>query len=203
MHVSIQSIQLDAPFDTNGSIVVLAELIWPRPAIASRSGLKTVRLRKGKYRFPLKPYYARMLLKEKVDGRFGLVVRVTRPTRNPAALGVLSELLARAVEASGASLSNLLNLPTSALRSVVEAPFDAMADQLEDDSLQFIAEGGFDFDSESEFSGSHTFELKLSQALTLPDPAPTNPRARETRRPRPIRLKQGTKVGEVVLSLAD
>lgn len=159
-------------------------------------------LRQGKARLPLKPRYERLLLKERVDGNFGLSVGMTKLQGNPKATELFQELLVTAVEAVGGVLSSRMDLPVSALKQVIESPFDTLADQLEDDALQLVATAGFDFHSESAWEGEHTFELKLNRTLRIaPEVKSGPPKERQVRNRKVQTFRKGTSVASVTLAL--
>ena len=83
MLLSLQTLTLDAPLNQSGECLILTELILPRNGIARKAALKDVRLIKGKRSFARAPFFEKALLKEKVDGPFGLKVSVTRPLSTP------------------------------------------------------------------------------------------------------------------------
>jgi len=203
LEIQIRSLSLTEPFENSGQLSLISQLIWPRPAIVGRAGIKQLTLSKGKARLPLKPVYPRILLKEKVDGRFGLNVGITRIQRNPKAAEFLQNLLVTTLEATGGILSSTLQLPATALKQVIEAPFDQLADQLDDDSLKLVAQAGFDFDSESALDGEHTFELKLTETLRIgPEIKKGAPKERQVRNRKSQTFKKGTVVGAAVIKLS-
>ena len=86
---------------------------------------------------------------------------------------------------------------------MVEAPFDAMVDQLESDDWPIIAEAGFDFDSESSLEGEHRFELKLNQTLRIsPEVKAGAPKQRQQRNRQGQTYRKGSRIGEAVLKFS-
>jgi hypothetical protein len=57
--------------------VVTVDLVWPRPLIASRSAVKTVHFARGKAVDAEWTWLDRILFKETVEERFGIVIRVS------------------------------------------------------------------------------------------------------------------------------
>jgi len=101
MLLTVNAIQLSPPINGTGESLLLAELVLPRPAIARRSALKPVRLTKGKRALSRAAFVDKALLKERVEGPFGLRVAVTRPLRQPELAAALRKLLAAGIEDFG------------------------------------------------------------------------------------------------------
>jgi len=206
MLLSLQTLTLDAPLNQSGECLILTELILPRNGIARKAALKDVRLIKGKRSFARAPFFEKALLKEKVDGPFGLKVSVTRPLKHPELNQFLRQLLATGIEGLGeaAALLAFPSLSISAFakggRDLASAPFDAFADQVSDDAPHFIASGGLDLDSESLTAGTIRIPLELSKTLRKSDLSP-GPKSREKRKSTAKIYKKGTVIGEIRLDL--
>lgn len=200
LEISLRSLSLNEPFRT-GTTTLVAELVWPRGAIRSRSGVRAVELRRGKASFSRRPYYERLLLKEKVDGRFGLTVGVTRPGNGGQVATFLAEVLGTMVSAVGSGLGSSLELPATALRRVVREPFNQVADLIEDDDLALIAGGGVDLSSEEELEGRHVFPLRATRTLRDTVGSARGPRARPRKPGAVSTVRKGTVIGEAVLDL--
>ncbi len=198
LEIALSSIRLDAPLTGNGSTAVLTELIFPRPGIALRSALKTVHLRSGKRSLERAPFYESGLMKENVDGRFGLKVRLTRPQSNPERFARIRGFAALAVESAGDLLAAGSSL--SALRPLIRAPFDTIADEFDEQDLEFIAEGGVDLDPGKDFPVTLSLPLKLTRSVRITD-LPPGPQQREKRKIRSQSYKKDSIVGEVVFAL--
>ena len=101
-------------------------------------------------------------------------------------------------------LSVFPNLSISAFakggRDLASAPFDALADQVSDDSPNFIATGGLDLDSETLTAGKISISLKLTKTLRKSD-LPPGPKSREKRKTAAKLYKKGTQIGEISLDL--
>ena len=202
MLLTLNKITLDAPLDRTGECLVLTELILPRNGIARKAALKDLRLTKGKRSLARESFYERALLKEKVDGPFGLKVSVTRPLKHPELAKFMRQLLAAGAEGLGdaAGLSAFPNLSLSVfakgLRDLVKVPFDETADSLESDDLAFIASGGLDLDSDSLISGEISVPLKLTETIRSSANLKLSEK-REQRKPAAKIYKKGSVVGEV------
>jgi len=199
MLLQLNRIQLDSPLNQSGQCLILTELILPRNGIARKAALKDVRLTKGKASFARAPFYEKALLKEKVDGLFGLRVSVTRPLKHPALNPFLRQLLATGIESSTDLLSPLL-IRYSPLGDVLGQASEALADSIADTSPTFIATGGLDLDSETFTSGKITIPLKLTETIRSSQEVPLSQK-REKRRRISKTYKKGSLLGEISLDL--
>lgn len=98
MLLTLEKVELEAPLAGNGSVMVMAELVLPRPAIALRRALLEVSLRKGKRSLVKDSFLEKALLKERVDGSFGLKVAVTRPSPPNQFADLLRGILASGIQ---------------------------------------------------------------------------------------------------------
>jgi len=207
MLLSLKALTLDAPLNQTGECLVLTELILPRPGIAKKSALKDLRLTKGKVSLARAPFYEKALLKEKVDGPFGIKVSITRPLKHPELNQFLKQLLATGIQGLGeaASFSAFPSLSISAfakgLRELIEVPFDKVSNALESNDLSFLASGGIDLDSESLVPGPISIELKLEERIRLAE-IPVGPKARDKRKSSAKIYKKGSAIGSVTFDLS-
>jgi hypothetical protein len=171
----------------------------PRPGIARKTALKTISLRRGKVSLARAPFHQRGLLKERVDGRFGLHLQVTAAESNSAFVHSLRAVAAVGVDGLGDLLG--LGLQPTALRHLIDSPFDEIAEQIEDDSPRFAVEGSLDLDSESLPSGLIRIPLQLIERIRQSDTTP-GPKARDQRKAKTTTYKKGLTIGEVVLSVS-
>jgi hypothetical protein len=196
LEIEIEQLLLQSPLTTSGQSLLAVELILPRPGIAQKTAVKSVALRRGKASFQKKPFYQSGLLKEKVEGRFGLRLQLTRPLAHPALARWLEILAATGVEGLGEFLS--AGLQPSALRGLVEAPFEEWADALLDDEADFLLSGGIDLDSAAPIPKQLTIPLQLNRTLRTAS-LPPGPKSREQRKPQSKTYKKGLTLGEAVL----
>jgi hypothetical protein len=82
--------------------------------------LKALELKRGMLSLRRAPFYHAGLLKEKVAGRFGLQLQLTRPLRKPEATQALHALLATVIDTSALLASQ--NLAIAAHGRCSEAP---------------------------------------------------------------------------------
>lgn len=194
----LYSLSLDAPLDQSGQTLLLVEMILPRPAIARRSTLKPVQLNKGRRSMARAPFYESALLKEKVDGPFGLKVSVTRPLKNPELSRIVRELLALGLEsATDLAASSLFD--HSLLEDILEEAGSQVADRLSDEPL-VIASGGLDLHSDTLREGLLEIPLKLTGALRSSAHVPLSDK-REQRKSKAKTYPKGTAIGSVTLQV--
>ena len=200
--VSLDSIKLEAPLNQTGESLILTELVLPRNAIARKAALKNLRITKGRRSLVRAPFYVSGLLKEKVDGPFGVKVSVTRPLRHAEFRRLLRGLLATGVESSMDLLSPVLAAVTggSILDDLADEAVDRLADSIADETPAFIAVGGIDLESETLENGKITIPLKLTESIRR-SAQPPGPKAREKRRSTTKLFRKGSAVGEIRLAL--
>ena len=197
--LSVQQIHLEAPLDLSGDCLVLAELVLPRNSIQRKRALREVSVRKGHRSLKREPFYQTALLKEKVDGRFGLKVSITRPLKNRALDTQVRSLLATAVESGSDLLASIL-FKGNLLEDVVQAGGEQLAGALQSEEPVFIAAGGIDLQADTLQNGTLTIPVKLTKTLRVSD-APPGPRAREQRKKSAKTYRKGSAIGEIQLAL--
>ncbi|HKK19444.1 MAG TPA: hypothetical protein VJ952_12275 [Opitutales bacterium] len=198
MLLTLNSIQLSPPIKGTGECLVLAELVLPRPGIARRAALKPVRLTKGKRSLSRAAFVDKALLKERVEGTFGLRVAVTRPLRQPELAAALRKLLAAGIEDFGGELAR--RVPFGPAGELVDTFGETLADRLEEDAPDFIAEGSLDLDSETLRSEKLTLSLKLIDTIRSSDHLKPSEK-REKRRRQSKTYRKGNDIGEVRLDV--
>ena len=201
MHLSLHSIRLDSPLQPTGRCLVLAELIVPRNGIARRSAIKELQLSEGKRSLARAPFYERALLKEKVDGAYGLRVRVTRPFKRAETAGLFRQLLATGIE-SGSELIHSSLIRRSLLKDLFESGSDALVDRIEDNTAPFIAGGGIDLHSETQGPVNISIPLRLEDSIRSSAHSKFSER-REKRKSGTKTYRKGSVVGELRFKLED
>lgn len=200
--ITLDRLSLKEPLKQSGETLALTTLVLPRPGIRRKTSLRPFRLQAGKASLARKPFHERALLKEKVDGRFGLTVQLTRPVKHAELQTLLRGIAGLGLEAAGDLLAGGLRM--SALRPLLREPFDALADELTDDAPDFILQGGVDLNSDSlsqsKGPDALTVTLQLTQRIRKSD-LPPGPKSREKRRTSSKTYKKGLAVGEAVLKL--
>ncbi|NBB79503.1 MAG: hypothetical protein GVY36_08680 [Verrucomicrobia bacterium] len=200
--LSLNSIKLEAPLNQTGESLILTELVLPRNAIARKTALKSFRLTAGKRSLVRAPFYETGLLKEKVDGPFGIKVSATTPMRNAELRRFLRGLLATGFESSMDLLSPVLAAATGAsiLDDLADAAADRVVDSIADETPAFVAVGGIDLESDTLENGKIAIPLKLAESMRRSN-QPPGPKSREKRRSNSKLYRKGSAVGEVKLEL--
>lgn len=198
MVTTLHSLALDAPLDGSGESLVLVELIVPRPAIARRATLKPVRLRQGRRSLAREPFYERVLLKERVEGPFGLKVSITRPLPRPELSRLARQLLATGVATLPDFISSTFPL-ADLIEDLAEEATDPLADRLTEDP-RFLASGGRDLDSIALRNHRLTVPLRLTRSIRSSDHIPLS-KKRDKRKSGTRTYRKGKTAGEVVIEL--
>lgn len=202
MLFSLDKIELQSPLDEDGSILVMAELILPRPAIALRRSVLEVSLRKGKKTLSKAAFHEKALLKERVVGSFGLRVAITRPTPPNQFAELISDILSTGIKNTGDILARIA-FSTPPARRIAMFPSDNVADLIQDNNPRYVAEGSLDLSSESLVAGTISIPIRLNKALRITG-GPSGPRNRRPRRQSPTTaFRKGTDVGFIILRLQE
>ncbi|WP_269527024.1 hypothetical protein [Coraliomargarita parva] len=197
MELLLDSLRLEAPLDLSGDCLLQVTAHWPRPGIAARSAVLTLSLKKGRVRLTKAPLVQRLLLKEKVEGPFGLHLSLTRPQRFPELASLVRLLAGTGIESIGDLLA--AGLSPTALRPLLREPFDALAERFEARSLEPLLEGSIDLDPVAGLPASLEIPLKLSRSFTQSQ-VPPGPKAREQRKSATRRYPKGRQVGSCKLN---
>jgi hypothetical protein len=198
MLITLENIELDSPLDRSGAALVSVELVLPRPAIALRRALLEVPLRSGKRSMQRANFHEKALLKERVDGLFGLKVAITRPTPPSQFADVLRDILSTGIQNVGDILARM-SFTTPPARRIAMMPTDAVADAIQDTSPMFIADGSLDLASDSLTSGILSVPLRLNKTVRESN-SPSGPRNRPTRKATATQVfRKGTPVGTIQL----
>ncbi|MCH8475270.1 MAG: hypothetical protein LAT55_08580 [Opitutales bacterium] len=181
MLLTLEKVDLSSPLNRNGKILVMAELILPRPAIALRRALLEVSLRQGKRSLAKAAFFEKALLKERVDGAFGLRVAVTEPTAPNRFGDLLSDILSTGIKNAGDIFARMA-FTTPPARRIAMFPSDTVAEAIQDTSPKYVAEGSLDLSSESLSDGPLEIPILLNKTLRETN-AVSGPRNRRARRP--------------------
>ncbi len=152
--------------------VLTATLLWPRPLIAQRQAVRDVTLVDGHADLAQQPWTERVLFKENVEGRFGILLSLSDALTDAALERVLRAVASEAIKAQGALLAGelaggvlpvaLWTAPLSVLARDVARPSDPAA----------FARGAIDAASEQaipptgETSGLWTVPLVAARDVT-------------------------------------
>lgn len=131
LDIGMRQVEVAVAGDRSGTHMLVARLIWPRPAIAQKISIHTVELKAGKLSMDHASWAQRTLFKETVMGTCGLEIGVTRKvTKSQAAkfihsayASVLTALAADiGVTGEGSAWIGLLRYPLRYLAGEVKAP---------------------------------------------------------------------------------
>lgn len=198
MLLTLETLQLETPLDRDGSMLVLVELILPRPAIALRRALVEVQVRKGKRSLVRASFHEKALLKERVDGLFGLKVAITRPTPPSQFADLLRTILSTGIQNTGDILARM-SFTTPPARRLAMMPTDAIAEAIQDTSPEYVADGSLDLASDTISSGLLSVPLKLNKTLRESS-SPSGPRNRPTRKATTSQVfRKGRAAGSIAL----
>ncbi|MCC5789689.1 MAG: hypothetical protein JJT75_08640 [Opitutales bacterium] len=201
MLLTLEKIDLSSPLNRNGKVLVMAELILPRPAIALRRALLEVSLRQGKRSLGKASFFEKALLKERVDGPFGLRVAVTEPTAPNRFGDLLSDILSTGIKNAGDIFARMA-FTTPPARRIAMFPSDAVAEAIQDTSPKYVAEGSLDLSSDTLTDGSLNIPIHLNQTLR-DSRTVSGPRSRRNRRPSSPSpsFRKGTLSGSLTLKV--
>ena len=146
--LEIELLKLDiSGFTTTGESrhVATCELVWPRMQVASKSSVRTLKLHKGVVELQKARWLDRILFKESVEYRFGLVFRVTQSLSaelfdelmrfiGATAFGIAGNMLDKEI---GNEAGDLAASPLLFIRKKLQASHEA----------EIILEGGIDMNA--------------------------------------------------------
>ncbi|OVE75350.1 hypothetical protein BVX97_04935 [bacterium E08(2017)] len=149
-----------------GTHVVVVNLIWPRPAIAERSAVKTIKL-EGNSAVPGKSEWIdRILFKETVEGPFGITASVTEPLSDGALAKFLSYAGSSLFKIAGGEVEDMMPVPL--LGNMAGIPFVFLSKLVKERGempADVIAEGGVSLKAAT---GSKAVKKKIVIPLTVP-----------------------------------
>jgi len=119
------------------------DLIWPRAAIAKKSGAREMVFKKGVCDFTTEPWTKRVIFREEVDGRCGLAVSITEPVSIQKVRRFL-RLTAKYALKMGA---DFMEKAMVGYADIASSPIDALAAMIgEKDVPKVIAQGVLDIE---------------------------------------------------------
>ena len=117
------------------------DLIWPRAAIAKKSGAREMVFKRGVCDFAAEPWTKRVIFREEVDGRCGLAVSITEPVSIQKVRRFL-RLTAKYALKMGA---DFMEKAMVGYADIASSPIDALAAMIgEKDVPKVIAQGVLD-----------------------------------------------------------
>ncbi|MCL1856812.1 MAG: hypothetical protein FWF84_04115 [Kiritimatiellaeota bacterium] len=186
---------LKAALGGESSHALMADLIWPRGAIAKKSSAQPCRLRQGALAEDV-PWGERILFKEDVEGRFALRVSVSEATDGEALEEFLRSVAGTLIAATGELYA--AELPGAPLRKMARAPVDYLAKQVGKMSAgKAMAEGMVDLAPKDISDGMRlTLPLKASATVYMTKKKMKRGRMESSKE---AVVKKGDPCGEVTL----
>ena len=139
------------------------DLIWPRAAIAKKSGAREMVFKKGVCDFAAEPWTKRVIFREEVDGRCGLAVSITEPVSIQKVRRFL-RLTAKYALKMGA---DFMEKAMVGYADIASSPIDALAAMIgEKDVPKVIAQGVLDIEDLPAAGEEITVTVPLARPLT-------------------------------------
>ena len=142
------------------------DLIWPRAAIAKKSGAREMVFKRGVCDFAAEPWTKRVIFREEVDGRCGLAVSITEPVSIQKVRRFL-RLTAKYALKMGA---DFMEKAMVGYADIASSPIDALAAMIgEKDVPKVIAQGVLDIEDLPAEGEERTVVIPLARPLTGKD----------------------------------
>ena len=139
------------------------DLIWPRAAIAKKSGAREMVFKRGVCDFAAEPWTKRVIFREEVDGRCGLAVSITEPVSIQKVRRFL-RLTAKYALKMGA---DFMEKAMVGYADIASSPIDALAAMIgEKDVPKVIAQGVLDIEDLPAAGEEITVTVPLARPLT-------------------------------------
>ena len=139
------------------------DLIWPRAAIAKKSGAREMVFKRGDCDFTAEPWTKRVVFREEVDGRCGLAVSITEPVTLQKVRRFL-RLTAKYALKMGA---DFMEKAMVGYADIASSPIDALAAMIgEKDVPKVIAQGVLDIEDLPAEGEERTVVVPLARPLT-------------------------------------
>ena len=139
------------------------DLIWPRAAIAKKSGAREMVFKRGECDFTAEPWTKRVVFREEVDGRCGLAVSITEPVSIQKVRRFL-RLTAKYALKMGA---DFMEKAMVGYADIASSPIDALAAMIgEKDVPKVIAQGVLDIEDLPAEGEELTVTIPLARPLT-------------------------------------
>ena len=139
------------------------DLIWPRAAIAKKSGAREMVFRRGECDFTAEPWTKRVVFREEVDGRCGLAFSVTEPVSIQKVRRFL-RLTAKYALKMGA---DFMEKAMAGYADIASSPMEALAAMIgEKDVPKVVAQGVLDIEDLPAEGEERTVVVPLTRPLT-------------------------------------
>ncbi len=198
LEILLNGIELPAFKDVqNGKHLVTVELVCPRPGVASKSAVKPFKFSKGALDCAPMPWIKKIFLKESVEFRFGLCVKVSECVTTAYIESFLRYFVGTALGIGGDALEKYIGGYQGDLASI---PMDYAKKKLTaTKDIKIVAEGAVDI-LPTELDESSEIEIPL---CTLRDvfKMEHGPRAKDTPSSRKLLRAAGTAIGKAKVLL--
>ena len=139
------------------------DLVWPRSAIAKKSGAREMVFKKGVCDFTGEPWTKRVVFREEVDGHCGLAVSITEPISVQKVRRFL-RLTAKYALKMGA---DFMEKAMVGYADIASAPIDALAAMVgEKNAPKIIAQGVLDLEHVPDEGEALEISVPLARPLT-------------------------------------
>lgn len=139
------------------------DLVWPRSAIARKSGAREMVFRRGRCDFSAEPWTKRVVFREEIDGHCGLAVSITEPVSIQKVRRFL-RLTAKYALKMGA---DFMEKAMVGYADIASSPIDALAAMIgEKDVPKTIAQGVLDVEELPPAGGEALLTVPLLRPLT-------------------------------------
>jgi hypothetical protein len=139
------------------------DLIWPRAAIAKKSGAREMVFKRGECDFTAEPWTKRVVFREEVDGHCGLAVSITEPVSIQKVRRFL-RLTAKYALKMGA---DFMEKAMVGYADIASSPIEALAAMIgEKDVPKVIAQGVLDIEDLPAEGEERTVVVPLTRPLT-------------------------------------
>lgn len=139
------------------------DLVWPRTAVAKKSGAREMVFKRGICDFTEEPWTKRCIFREEVEGHCGIAVSITEPVSLQKVRRFL-RLMAKYALKMG---SNFMEKALVGYADIASSPIDAIAQMIgEKDVPKTTAQGVLDFTELPGEGESKLIEVPLKRPLT-------------------------------------
>lgn len=188
---------------TPSSHILTLEVVWPRPTIQSKTYLKTIKLVDGKFIIQDKSWLDRIILKESVEGPFGIRISISAALSDELLKKFFSQVF-KTVFSTASSMSEAL-VEDKALKKSIALPLDFISSNLKSDNYRTIAEAEFVVSTEN-FSKSNP-TISISSNLICPSEwsyrSSSTSSSKSSAPRKKIILHKNSTNGSISLSIAD
>jgi len=201
LEILLDGMELSTAFFGTGSCqrIVTVELVWPRLQVASKSAVKLYSFDKGKAKIASLPWVKRVLFKEGVERRFGIVVRVSETVTATAVRKFFRNMAGSLLGIAGDFAEDAI--PSKYVGDAVAAPFDYAKKELKASvEAEIVAEGNLDLLASDLTASQSTIEIPLALTKNLYKTTKGHG-PHDSGQKRQLKTPEGTVVGKASLQM--